>query len=293
MKKIILSLIIAFGGITTASFSFNAFAADKPNLSATQAWETEGFSQPESVALDKNKKQLYVSSINGKPDEKNGKGFISIVNLDGKITNKNWVTGLNAPKGLAIHKKNLYIADVDTLVVVDLKTGKKTSYKAKDAKFLNDVAVSRKGGDVYISDTYGNAIYKFDKKAKTLDLWLKDEKLNSPNGLFFRGKRLFVGGNSKGKIMVVSVKNKKIKPYSKQAINSIDGLQAIKGGFLFSSWSGGFLSFYNKKANTVTQLIDLNQGSADFAFDKKNKAVYMPLMVDGKVIKLSIESKKD
>ena len=52
----------------------------------TKQWETENNLRiPESVLYDKTKNILYVSNINGKPTEKNGKGFISKVLLNGKI----------------------------------------------------------------------------------------------------------------------------------------------------------------------------------------------------------------
>jgi hypothetical protein len=40
-----------------------------------------------------------LSNIDGKPDEKDGRGFISKISpVNGTIIELNWVTGLNAPK---------------------------------------------------------------------------------------------------------------------------------------------------------------------------------------------------
>ena len=59
---------------------------------------------------------IYVANIEGDPVGKDGKGSISIIGKDGTITNQNWVTGLNAPKGMGITNGMLYVTDIDELV---------------------------------------------------------------------------------------------------------------------------------------------------------------------------------
>ena len=115
-------------------------------------WELDGLSNPESVIYDPTLNHLYVSNVNGSPIEKDANGFISIVSLSGKIIQEKWVIGLNAPKGLAIHDRTLYTADIDELVAIDIDSGRIINkFKVDDAKFLNDVTASE-NGDVYVSD---------------------------------------------------------------------------------------------------------------------------------------------
>src|SRR5690349_2445801 len=79
----------------------------------TRLWETDSVLRvPESVLYDAKNKVLYVANIDGKPDEKDGKGFISKVSPEGKITNLEWITGLHAPKGMGLSGNTLYVADV-------------------------------------------------------------------------------------------------------------------------------------------------------------------------------------
>ena len=52
--------------------------------------------------------EIYVSNISNHPFKKDGSGFISKVDLDGKIVELNWVGKLNAPKGLTIVNDKLY-----------------------------------------------------------------------------------------------------------------------------------------------------------------------------------------
>src|SRR5262245_39383537 len=76
-------------------------AAPAPKPAAAELWTvTEGIQTPESVYVEPTSGDIYVSSVEGMPGEKDGKGHISKLSGDGKVINAMWVTGLNAPKGL-------------------------------------------------------------------------------------------------------------------------------------------------------------------------------------------------
>ena len=116
-------------------------------------WATEQvFDVPESVYWDFDREILYVSNIAGNPGEKDGEGFISRLSIDGEVRKLKWVTGLNAPKGMAAYGGRLYVSDIDELAVIDIRTDSVVErHPAEGAIFLNDVAVDAKG-NVYISD---------------------------------------------------------------------------------------------------------------------------------------------
>src|SRR5688572_33313994 len=87
-------------------------------------WETDTtLAIPESVLPDIKNKVLYVSLIDGAPWEADGKGAIGKVDLSGKIINANWITGLQAPKGLGMYNNKLYVADMNSVVVIDIPKG--------------------------------------------------------------------------------------------------------------------------------------------------------------------------
>ena len=90
-----------------------------------EQWATEQILKtPESVIYDGENNVLYVSNINRNPSQKNEKGFISKISLDGEIIELKWITGLNAPKGSGIYNGKLFVADIDRLVEIDIKKGK-------------------------------------------------------------------------------------------------------------------------------------------------------------------------
>ena len=82
-------------------------------------WRTQGLANPESAALSADSEFLYVTNVNGEGDAKDGNGFIARVGIDGRILEREWARGLNAPKGIMLRGDALYVADIDELVVID------------------------------------------------------------------------------------------------------------------------------------------------------------------------------
>src|SRR5690606_26656890 len=105
---------------------------------------------------------IYVSCGNTNPTEKDGDGFIALLNPDGTIKQKDWVKGLDAPKGMAILNGKLYVTDIDEVKVIDIKTAKiEKSIPVAGAVFLNDLASD--GTLIYFSDSRTGTIYSLDK----------------------------------------------------------------------------------------------------------------------------------
>lgn len=259
-------------------------------------WETTGLEAPESVIYDSKQKAYYVSNVVGSPVDKDGNGYITKLDDKGKIVTQKWITGLNAPKGMGIHNGKLYVADIDNIAVIDIASSKiEQTIPAEGATFLNDVAVSGKG-DVYVSDTFGgNAIYLV-KNGKS-EIWLKDERLNYPNGLFVKGNDIIVSSWGvvtnqetfetpvKGKLISVSLKDKSIKDISKSFANG-DGLAPFRNGYLVSDWNAGKIFFVDNKGETK-ELGTYNAGTADFYLE--GNTLIVPQMSEGKILAFNIK----
>lgn len=238
----------------------------------TKVWETDTvLDVPESVLFGDS--VLYVSNVNGKPTQKNEMGYIAKLSLTGKVLKKEWAVGMNAPKGMGAFDNFLYIADIDRVLVVDLKNGETVQqYDFPEAEFLNDIAISE-SGRVYISDMHTNSIYiiheEFSKKL------ISDSQLSWVNGLYCDGEKLYAG-TSNG-VFVISKEGKIVNHLIKDT-GGIDGLEKVKEGvFLNSDWSGKVqLISAETKPHVLLNFEDDAYNAADIDFCKKEMLVYIP-----------------
>lgn len=292
MKKKMLIGLCAIASATTT------LAQTKAPFRLEKTWEVTGLNNPESIALDVNRKVLYISNVNVNTSfsDTDGNGYISKVDLNGKIIKQKWIEGLNAPKGLALHNGKLYIADNSELVVADVTSSKIIhKYKAVGAAFLNDVAVAD-NGDVYVSNTFGGSkIYRL-RKGK-LSLWLDSPQLNSPNGLILDKTNLLAATwgdvtNAEtfettipGRVLKIDLDTKAISDASGKSIGNLDGYVKTIHGHLVSDWIAGKLIYLNDKNELVDDnVITLSKGTADIEFNRTDKVVYIPLMLDNKIV---------
>ena len=215
-------------------------------IKINKLWETPGdLKNPESVAYAPKQNVLFVSNVDGKPDQKDQKGFISKISpSNGSIIELNWITGLNAPKGIAIYNNSkLYVSDITDLVEIDIASGKIIKrFNAPGSSFLNDVVADNQG-NIYVSDTNTNTntIYKLDTNlsnntsSSDIQAWLQNPQLNGPNGLHIDNNKnklivVSLGPLSKpgGGMEVIDIKNKKISSLGKAGttspFGSLDGI---------------------------------------------------------------------
>ena len=201
-------------------------------------WEQSTFKNPESAYFYPKTKHIYVSNVAGSPVAKDNDGWISKLDKDGKVIAPKWIMGLHAPKGLRANGDNLYVSDIDSLVIISIKQGKiLKKIKVKGAKFLNDVAIDDKG-NVYVSDMFTNKVHIYrNGKVKTF-LNYKQLLKSSPNGLLVDANKLLVatwgkGLNKKdfstkeaGRIISYDLKTKKLLTQT-APIGSLDGLERL------------------------------------------------------------------
>lgn len=273
-----------FSTMALCFFTFSGMAQDDKIFHSdklVKKWETPPeLMVPESVCFDSAAMVLFVSNINGKPTDKDGNGFISKLSPDGKILELRWVTGLNAPKGMGIYKRKLFVTDIDRVAEIDLESMKILRfYEFPEAKFLNDIAIDH-NGTVYISDMMATRIYRIYESIS--EIWLDDTTLTYPNGLFIEGKQLLIGCN---KIIRAGISDKKITVWLDNT-GSIDGLEGTgEGRYLFSDWQGNvFLAGTDKRIEKIldTSLAGIN--AADIEFIPSMKLLLIPTFNDNRVM---------
>lgn len=269
MKKISLLLVSIWG----------AALLQAQTLRIEKIWESkENLPVPESVLYVPDSEELYVSLIDGEGSTKDGKGGIAVLNLDGSIKNANWVTGLNAPKGMALYKGMLYIADITTVVVVDIITGNIIDeVEIEGSVFLNDVTADPYG-TIYVSDTRMNKIYRV-KNGKS-EIYM--DNVNAVNGLKWIQSDLYVLA---GKELWRVNTQKEISVIAKGLEQDGDGIEPVgNGDFLVTCWPG--IVYHIKADGTLTKLLDVQgkMNTADLGYHPAKRILYIPTFNNNSVV---------
>jgi len=271
--------------------------------------------KPESVCRGFGGK-LYISMING---EVAGDG--TLVSLDGETLTV-FAKGFNDPKGLVFVGNHLVTADGTTLWKID-ENG--TATKLAEAKnfpqpieFLNDVAASKNGESVYVSEMstptpmfdpsgdrqlwaldspqakalpHKGCIYKVTLKGEvTLAVPPGNSAIRFPNGVavgdITDNERVFVGDFFSGE--VVQYDDGKYTPVA-SGLRGIDGLTVTKDVFYASSWTQGKVWKVDRKTKEVQVLHEGLKSAADFFYDAENKQLVVPDMLAGTLVFLPLD----
>jgi outer membrane protein assembly factor BamB len=262
------------------TFSFSGQAQKLVEL-----WRTGPIMKtPESALYSAEQGIIFVANMDGDGSAKDGKGFISQLTPDGQMVRAEWVSGMNAPKGMAIWGEKLYVSDIDQLIEIDIVKGEISKrFPAVGAIFLNDVAAS-KDGKIYVSDSRTSRIYILDKG--NLTEWLADPKINNINGLFIDGENLYVGSD---KLQRIGLNTKTIETIH-EGCGGIDGLDKDgRNQFVFSNWAGRIFYLENGK---ITKMLDTTSekiNAADISFAKAINLLLVPTFFDNQVIAYQIE----
>lgn len=235
-----------------------AEAPSAPTL--TQIWVLDGFDAPESVIPAWDGNGYYVSNVGGDGTAMDGNGAISRISPDGRMLDRDWVTGtdevpLHAPKGMAIVEDDkgpaLLVTDIDHVAFILADTGRLAKrLPAPGASFLNDIAKGP-GQSAFISDSRNARIYKLEDDVITV--WLEDDRLAGVNGLMMDGGRLLVTTMSAGELLSVDPDTKEITSLA-AGMENADGMgRRADGSYMVSSWPGQLWHVRDGEAPTLLQ----------------------------------------
>jgi hypothetical protein len=282
------------------SLVWSLFIAINANAQITKT--VAGFNHIESVATDG--RFIYAADIGKElsPTAKDGDGQIIKLDQKGKILESFFVKEkLNAPKGLAINKGVLYLNDVDRLVAIDLKNGKKL-YEidfGKETSFLNDIAIWD-NTTLYVSATDKSKLFKVNLNNKSYSEIKTDKWIPGLNGLLCDKKtsRIYVNGfgtDSKpnGVVGYINLKDNTFTQLSKTE-GYFDGISINKGILYVSNWvafekKGNIvaLDLFKNKASRIINTEPL-AGPADFII--VNNQLIVPGMISGELHFISLNT---
>lgn len=286
-----------FAFTAVAQSAMDAGAPAEPQKPTAALTVSEGLSTPESVLYDADTDTYLVGNINGSPLAKDGNGDVSEFTTGGKLVARLIESGrggvtLNAPKGLALSKGVLYVADIDTVRLFDRKTGAPAGeVKVPGATFLNDVFAAATGL-VYVTDsglkagkdglepTGTDGIYVIEpgKKPKLKTL-VKSKDLSRPNGIVVTADTIYVAPFGASTVFVLDLAGKKKGESLEVSKGSLDGLVLVGDRLIVSSWESKSV-WAATLGKPFTELFTGLTAPADIGFDAKRSRVLVPHFMD-------------
>ena len=262
--------------------------------SASDAAQITGLESPNSFVGDQLGNDYFISNINGEPEDRDNNGFITKVDVTGKVTNLKFIQGgvanilLHAPKGLAIVGQTLYVADLDQLKGFDKTTGKllvaisfppSPSHKSVS---LKDVTAGPTGL-LYASDQAANSIYRIDPAADHhVDLLIHDDRLAGPTGIVVHPKtgHLIAVSWDKGKILDITPDGQ----FTELESNGFfTGRFQNLSGVDFDRWGNMYLSDLTKgkiwrmtRDHRFQVIAEYLLAPADISIDRANNLILVP-----------------
>jgi len=282
---VILLLLLALAWSCNTKSSQNSDTEQsQPTWQLTELWRTDqSMLTCESVLFDASRQQLYVACINGSPEEKNGEGYIAVLGSDGTVKTREWVTGLNAPKGMGVHDKLLYVSDIDQLVIIDIEEARIVEkVDVPGASFLNDVDIDA-SGKVYFTDSDQGTIWTYDQGE--LATWIISG-LNGPNGLYIEDSRILLTSSGSEDLKIIDKETGSFESVT-SGIGAGDGVEYTgnKGYYLTSSWTGEvFLILPDYSKISLLKTSDQEINSADVGFNPAEMVLYVPTFFDNRVV---------
>jgi hypothetical protein len=271
-------------------------------LSATASaaeplWVAKGLQQPESALYVAAEKAIFVSNVNGDPAAHDGNGYIARLKPDGTVDKLQWLTGLDAPKGLAYAQGKLFVTDIDRIHEIDVATASiARTYEAKGAKFLNDIALEPRShfrnqtARAYISDMMDDAIWYLADNS--LSFFQRDAALDAPNGLLVEGEELRVASTGRladgkptaaGRIKTLPLDGDTVTDrFGAAPLGALDGIEPDgKNGYWVGDWLAGRVLHVNAEGG-VSVWLELGSSVNDIALGPK-RTLLVPMMALGEV----------
>ena len=279
---LITSFIIAISGCGGSDDSTDNSSPQIKATSLTASWSSiaGGLDTPESVIHDDVNRVLYVANINSSVSGQNwedNSGYISKLDENGSIIETQWATGLNAPKGMTINNDKLYVADLNTVSVINTVSGNiLNTYTAPSGlDNLNDIAYDESNDVVYVSDSFDDVIYKMTTDGVFTMFYEEETSDSYQNGLYVDGANLIMTGQN-GKIKSINTSTNELTEIAEGITQSVDGIWKYNStGFIVSTLNG--VIYFVGYDGIVSELLNTDPSkTADISYSSSLNLLLVP-----------------
>ena len=251
------------------------------------------FSEPSAVTYDPEADIYLVSNVAGESLKKDDNGFISRVSPTGEIIDARWIDGataqvrLNAPKGMAVFGKRIYVADIDTVRIFDRKSGKaRGNVKIPKATSLSGVSAAP-NGTIYITDRglklHEDKVLASEQDAvHTISKWGKWRRLNrgpelsQPSAISADDRGAWVTSGSSGTMYRISKRGKREEPMALPG-DGFDGVVRLADGNILASSSTNDRVVVGRPGGAFRTAVEGVRRPAGIGYDTVRKRVLVTL----------------
>lgn len=227
---------------------------------------------PESVVYDTSQNRYLVSNANEAEA-----GIVEIDSLGGQSF---FAQGIGRVRGLHIIGNTVWAASDSGVAGFDLQTASRISLiTIIGALFLNDIT-SDNDGNLYVSDTDRNRIYKIYTSAQTYTDFVISG-IQSPNGLLYdsgNNRLLLCSFRNNSPIQAVQLSDSSVTTVKTTNLRNLDGLAGDHdGNYYVSAWgTGSVYRFDNQFVNAPVIISSGHSGPADIYFNPNHSQLVVP-----------------
>jgi len=242
-----------------------------------------GLMRPECVAVTPDGRYV-ISNINGEASEKDGNGFLTVVDRQGgdsRLYPVGDAPPLHAPKGICVAGRALAVTDIDRIAIID-RSGARflpQSYgELATPTFLNDITYD--GNEwLYASDTRLGRILRFSLDGTRVEEVATE--VAGVNGLLWHRGKLILGASGQHDLGEMDVAAGGAPKWFGLAehFTMIDGIAALEDGTLIvTDPRAGKILAVSADRETVTTLKTDLPSPADCAVDARRNLLLVPML---------------
>jgi streptogramin lyase len=252
---------------------------------------TSSYDAPDQAIWHAKSRTWFVSNLGGGISlKKDSYGWITQTDEKGNVIYEFWIgktEGMHAPSGMTITDDFLYVCDRDGVYEINIAKRKiNTFFTISGAAFINDVAIAA-NGDLFVSDFFGNKIYRLPQATRIPEIWLETDLLKTPDGLYIDDNNLIVASWGKlsnpetfetselGDLLSIDLKTKKIEILLSK-IGNLEGITKAGKYYYVTDWFAGKILKIDPKQKKVTDFISGLKNPTDLNYSPELNVIAVP-----------------
>jgi outer membrane protein assembly factor BamB len=263
------------------------------------------YDAPDQVIWHAKTRTWFVSNLGGGISlKKDNYGWITQTDEKGTVIHEFWIgktEGMHAPSGMTITDDFLYVCDREGLYEIDIAKRKINNFfTIQGAAFINDVVIAD-NGDLFVSDFYGNKIYKLPKLTRIPEIWLENYELKAPDGLYMDKNNLIVASWGKlsnpdtfetselGDLLSIDIKTKKIEKLLSK-IGNLEGITKAGDFYYITDWFAGKVLKVDSKQKTILDFITGLKNPTDLNYSPELNVLGIPQHGTNQVLFVNLQN---